>query len=396
MRRLLHRTALSFVLGMSGTAAEAVDYGRLQLHGFASQAVVRTSDNQYFGDSTRTAFDFTELGLNLCYRPDPHLLLSSQVLVRRAGEMYDGTPSVDYALADLTLYSSAERRLGIRGGRYKVPMGLYNETRDIPFTRPGIFLPQVVYYDKIRNLALSLDGLALYGETYGALGNVSLTLATGRAAIDENVEWTYLGNDYPGNLTADGLAWLASLWYSSQTERLKLGFSIASHGMSFEPGANSPLADGSISFIYWIASAQYNARDWTISAEYSRIPLEWGAFGPVYPFSKEEVEGYYLQGAYRLRPDLELMLRYEEGFANRADKDGSRFSALTGGITPASDFYSKIWTAGLRWDILPDLMLRLEYQRHLGTFALSIRENPDPSGLVEEWDAVAASLSVRF
>ena len=392
----LRQAALAIALGAAGTNLPALEYGALQLHGFASQALVHTSDNQYFGDSTKTSFDFTELGVNASYRPDPRLLLSGQVLVRRAGEMYDGTPSIDYALADITLSSSAEQRLGVRAGRYKAPMGLYNETRDVPFTRPGIFLPQVVYYDKIRNQLLSLDGLALYGETYGDLGNLSLTLAAGRTLIDDNVEWTYLGSDYPGDLASDGLAWLASLWYSSQTERLKLGFSISSYRMAFDPAANSPLDDGSIDAIYWIASAQYNARDWTISAEYSRVPLDWNDFGPVYPFTKETIEGYYLQGAYRLRPGLELMLRYEEGFANQTDKDGNRFSALTGGITPSYDFYSKIWTAGLRWDILPDLMLRLEYQRHLGTFALSIRENPDPSALVEEWDAIAAALSIRF
>jgi hypothetical protein len=41
-------------------------------------------------------------------------------------------------------------------------------------------------------------------------------------------------------------------------------------------------------------------------------------------------------------------------------------------------------------------MFRLEYQRQQGTYSLSFRENPDPSQLVEDWDAFAASISVRF
>jgi hypothetical protein len=41
-------------------------------------------------------------------------------------------------------------------------------------------------------------------------------------------------------------------------------------------------------------------------------------------------------------------------------------------------------------------MFRLEFQRHDGTYALSIRENPDPGNLVREWDVFAASISVRF
>jgi hypothetical protein len=90
------------------------------------------------------------------------------------------------------------------------------------------------------------------------------------------------------------------------------------------------------------------------------------------------------------------MLRYEEGFADRNDRDGTRSSALTGGYTPPFDYYSRAFTLGLRWDIFPNLMLRVEYQRQHGTYALSFRENPDPNDLVENWNAFAASISVRF
>jgi hypothetical protein len=385
-----------FALASVNALASGFERDQLQIHGFASQAMVYTSDNQYFGDSTKTSFDFTELGLNASFQATSRVLLSSQVLVRRAGEMYDGTPALDYALADLTLTETARNRLGVRAGRFKNSLGLYNETRDVSFTRPGIFLPQVVYYDKVRNLMLSTDGLEFHGETSGDMGNLSLNIGGGMAVIDENVEWAYLGDDYNGELKADGPSWTTSLWYSSPAERLKLGLSGLTARMSFDAGAGSPLDSGSIDYLIWIASFQYNIEDWTLSAEYSRVPLEWNDFGPLYPFVKESIEGYYLQGAYRLRQDLEFTLRYEEGFADRGDRDGTHSSALTGGITPPFDFYSKIWTAGLRWDIKPNLMLRLEYQRHQGTFALSIRENADPEDLVKDWDALAASISVRF
>ena len=389
---------LPWLLGLSllSPQTSGLEFDRLQIHGFASQALVQTSDNQYFGDSTQTSFDFTELGLNASLRLNPRVLLASQVLVRRAGEMYDGTPTLDYAWADISLRSSPHYRLGVRAGRNKNPLGLYNETRDVPFTRPGIFLPQVIYYDKVRNLVLSSDGIMFQGEASGESGNLSLVIGGGQSVVDDNVEWTYLGDDYDGDLTADGPSWMASLWYSSPADRLKLGLSGLAARLSFDAGTNSPLDGGFIDYLYWVASFQYNAEDWTLSAEYSGIPLDWKEFGPYFPFERETIEGYYLQGAYRLRPDLELMLRYEEGFADRNDRDGRHASALTGGLTPPFDFYSKIWTAGVRWDIKPNLMLRLEYQRHQGTFALSIRENPDPKALVEDWDAIAASISIRF
>jgi hypothetical protein len=368
---------------------------RTQIHGFASQAVVQTSDNRYFGNSPSTSFDFTEIGLNGSFQLNPKVLFSAQMLVRRAGEMNDGTPSLDYGLADATVISAVDGRAGVRLGRIKNPLGLYNETRDVPFTRPSIFLP-LVYYDRVRNLIISSDGLMAYGESFGASGNYSITLGAGQTVIDDNVEWTVLGADFDGALEPGKAALIGSLWYTTPDERLKGGLSGVTTSMRFDPKPGSALSRGSVEFFYWIASLQYNSEQLTLSAEYSRVPTEWESFGPYFPFSQQTAEGYYLQGAYRVLPELELMMRYEEGYADRDDRDGETASALTGGFTPPFDFYSKVFTAGLRWDILPNLMVRAEYQRHQGTYALSIRENPDPSQLVEDWDVFAASISVRF
>jgi hypothetical protein len=396
------RTRLSIAVmlaWMTPSAAPALEFveGKLQVHGFASQAVVKSTDNYYFGDSPSTSFDFTEIGLNASYQSTPNLLFSGQLLVRRAGEMYDGTPSLDYGLVDFAPVSDAEKRLGVRLGRIKNPFGLYNETRDVPFTRPSIFLPQVIYYDKIRNGLLSYDGIMFYGDRYLEQGNLSLQLGAGQSVIDDNVEWAYLGDDIDGEIQAEGINWgIGSLWFSTPADELKLGLSAIVTELDFNAGPEAFLNSGTIDVFDWVASFQYNAADWTISAEYSRAPTRWNDLGPFFPFKDQVMEGYYLQGAYRLRPNLEIMARYEEGFANRNDRDGRDFSDLTGGITPRFDFFSKILTAGLRWDINPNIMLRLEFQRHDGTYALSIRENPEPGNLVREWDVFAASISVRF
>jgi len=366
----------------------------LQVHGFASQAIVRTSDNHFFGNSPETSFDFTEIGANASLPLNPKILLSGQLLARRAGDMYDGTPNLDYGLADFTLASSIEHRWGLRAGRIKNPLGIYNETRDVPFTRPGIFLPQVVYFDKIRNLVLSLDGLMYYGETYSNLGTLSLTVGGGRSVLDDNVEWTFLRNDYDGEFQPNGIMGLARLWYSAPGEQLKFGLSGTTLSLQFDPGQHSPLGAGTTDIFYWIASIQYDAEDWTLTAEYAREPLEWRDYGVLIPNFKTTVEGYYLQGTYRVRPDIQLLLRYEEGFANWNDRDGTQSSILTG--TPPFTYFSKIWTAGLRWDINREWMVRAEYQRHHGTFVLSYRENPDPSQLSEYWNLFAVQAAFRF
>lgn len=368
----------------------------LQVHGFASQAALRTSDNRFFGDSPETSFAFTEIGLNASLPINPRILLSGQLLARRAGDMYDGTPELDYGLADVTLASSSEQHWGVRVGRVKNPLGIYNETRDVPFTHPGIFLPQVVYFDKVRDLVLSTDGLMLYSELYGNQGTLSLTLGGGQSVIDENVEWAYLNNNFDGDLENQGIAGLARLWYSTPDNQLKLGLSAAALSLKFDPNQHSLLNPGTTDIFYWIASIQYDAEDWTLMAEYAGEPLEWRDYGPFAPDRKITAEGYYLQGVYRVRPNIELLLRYEEGFANRDDRDGVRFSNLTGGLFPPFASFSKIWTAGLRWDINRQWMVRAEYQRHHGTFILSQRENPDPGQLREYWNLFAVQAAFRF
>ena len=134
--------------------------GDLQIHGFASQAYITTSDNDVFGNSDNGgSFGLTEAGLTASARPLPKLQISAQVLSRRAGEGNSGMPRLDFGFLDYRVYSHEVNQFGIRVGRLKNPFGFYNDTRDVPFTRPGILLPQSIYFDRTRNVSLSSDSV---------------------------------------------------------------------------------------------------------------------------------------------------------------------------------------------------------------------------------------------
>lgn len=370
----------------------------LQLHGFASQAAVNTTANRFYGDSPNTSFDYTEIGLNASWRLNPRLLLAGQLLSRRAGEMSDGQPEIDFALADITLMSGDRYRVGTRIGRIKNRLGLYNETRDVPFTHPGIFLPQVVYFDKVRNLVLSSDGIVLYADAYQPFGLFSLNLATGSPVVDKNVESAFLLGDKPGDMEPRDNSWLAGLWYQSQDERLKLGWSGAAVSLKFDPkqGGPLPFGPGTLDVLYWIASAQYNSERWSLTAEYMAEPIEWRDFGPALPDQNATAEGYYAQATINPAPKWQLMLRYEEGFADRDDRSGRKLERQTLGLVPRKATSSRILSLGLRWDINRQWMLKAEYQRHIGNFILSEIENPDFSQYDKHWDLFAVQAAFRF
>lgn len=385
----------SLTIFMCANAAVAAP---VQIHGFVSQAAVQTSANRYYGNSPDTSFDLREIGLNASFRFNPRLLLAAQVLSRRAGDMSDGSPKLDFALADINLVSNARYRFGLRLGRIKNRLGLYNETRDVPFTHPGIFLPQVVYFDKVRNLVLFSDGLLAYADLYRPFGTLSASLTTGRPVVDENVEAAFLVGDLNGQIQADDNSWLASFWFTSANEQLKLGLSGALVDLKYapKPGGLLPIGPGTVDILYWIASIQYDRERWGLAAEYMSEPLKWRDFGPVRPDRDATAEGYYAQATYRLLPPVQLMLRYEEGFANRFDRDGEQLARQTLGAVPARTASSRILSLGLRWDLNRQWMLRAEYQRHIGNFILSEIENPDFQHFEKHWDAIAVQAAFRF
>ena len=165
--------ALCACVCRSAPAFEVFD--GLQVHGFLSQGYFLTTDNNLFGSSERGgSLDFTEIGVNASWTPRPNLLLTAQVLSRRAGEAAKNELELDFALLDYAALSTAERRLGIRLGRVRLPFGLYNDTRDVAFTRPSILLPQSIYLDRARELSISADGAMFYAEQHSPWGSLLL------------------------------------------------------------------------------------------------------------------------------------------------------------------------------------------------------------------------------
>jgi hypothetical protein len=167
--------------------------------------------------------------------------------------------------------------------------------------------------------------------------------------------------------------------------------------LEFERRKLDPIGSGSFDLVYWIASLQYVIENWTITTEYMREPLSWQGFdSSMFGGTNVAAEGYYLQSSWQAREDLELMIRYEEGFADRRDRAGKNLHNQTFGQVSKQSRYSKIATVGIRWDLSRRFMLRAEYQKHHGTFILSNRENLTSAELEPDWDMFAISASYRF
>lgn len=366
----------------------------VQIHGFASQGYINTSDNDFFGNSQDDGtFDFRELGITGSWRATPDVLFSAQVVSRSAGETDDGDLRLDYGLLDYSLLSDPDTLIGIRLGRVVNPFGLYNDTRDVAFTRPGILLPQSIYFDVNRQFALSGDGLHLYAEQRNDWGDLLFQAGVFEPRVgDPDFKLSITQGIFSAELEGQP-SWVSRLIYEYEGGTLRLALTGASLNADYQPGGGPVnLEAGEFEFSPIVFSAQYNAERWSLTGEYALRPTSLTGFGPLLPDTQFTGESYYLQGTYRFTPTLEGTLRYDELIWNRNDSDGKEFEALTG--IPAHRRYAKDWSIGLRWDVTPAFMLRTEYHRVHGTGWLSQLENPD--GFEKNWNLFAILASYRF
>jgi hypothetical protein len=369
----------------------------LQIHGFASQSWLKsTNNNNVFGKSSSDSgsFDFRELGLNASMRPRPNLQFSAQMLSRTAGKGSPGNIRLDYGFIDYAFLSEENSKIGIRLGRMKNPLGFYNDTRDVPFTRPSILLPQSIYFDRTRKLAIAADGGYLYGEHRSDIGNLLVEGGFGRPLVrGSETEVALLGHEMLGHLVPE-ISYIGRATYELDEGRLRFAFSGAHVNINYDPASGDPLRAGSIRFTPLIFSAQYNAERWSFTSEYALRHFEYKNFG-VAPLNLDFLgESYYFQGVYRITPEWEAIARYDVLHTDSDDRSGKKWAAATGGDPHRR--YAKDITVGLRWNVTPEFMLRAEYHRVNGTAWLSTLDNPTSGDLSPHWNLFSILGSYRF
>ncbi|MBB6522775.1 hypothetical protein [Pseudoteredinibacter isoporae] len=390
--------AISVLAQIATAPARAVNFdtelGNIQVHGFATQTVLYSDENNFFGDSQDVSFDFRELGLNGLWQINPRLKFAAQILARDAGATDDGDLRVDYAFLDYNFWQGETNSAGIRLGRLINPYGMYNDTRDVVHTRPSILLPQSIYFDVNRNLALSSDGGSLYFQQ--DLGNNGFNfelLSVKPRTRDPDLEPAIFFSDNPGQLEGEKSTWFARGVYSYDLDRVRAGIAAGSIDVKYEPGMNDPIQSAGFNFKPLLVFGQYNSEKWSITGEFAVRRLQ--VYASVLPADiKTTGHSYFLQYDYRLAPGWEAFIRYDDLTWNNDDKDGKLFSAATG--LPAHSRYAKDWAVGLRWDVTDKFMLRAEMHDVKGTGWLSSLENANPLATKENWKLFALSASYRF
>jgi hypothetical protein len=384
------------MLLVAAVPAHAEDDGvldTLQLHGFLSQALVVTDDNDVFGPSSDGgSLEFTEIGANVSLRPHEDVLIAAQVLSRRAGgERGDAEPKLDYGLIDYQLQSNQQRNVGVQLGRFKNPFGFYNQTRDVAFTRPGILLPQSIYFDRTRSLALSGDGLSVYHEEHLANGTLRSQIGFGRSRVEDDVDRTLGMERLPGAFEPDTSA-IGQIRYEHDGGRIITALSAADANAGYDSPGDFP-GDGKFQFQPWVFSFQYNQELWSLTAEYAIRQLSLEGFNGIADTQKTG-ESWYLQYQRRFLDDWQWLVRYDHLVNDRDDPSGNDYAAA--GAGPGYSQFAKDWTLGLQWRLTPRVLLSGEYHYIDGTAWLPPQDDLDPSETERYWNMLLFQVALRF
>lgn len=383
----------------AGTHCVADD--RLQLHGFFSQAAAHTDANNVGGSSDGDwALDMREMGANISYRPNADWLLSGQALARWAGSSDEGDLRVDYAFVDRTLVSDADRRIGVQVGKVKNPYGLYNTTRDVAHTRPGIVLPQAIYIDELRNTFLAAPGLSLNGNHYFEDSSLEWTVNLIRPEVDAKALTAFMVGQQPGHFVGQ-TSWLAQALWEQQGGHWRIGLTLGNVEMSYRAALSFPadLFPGHLALHTGVLSLEHNREDWSVTAEYMLTRQIRDGFIPSAPGNSFDmdstVEGGYLQGLWRLAPRWQTYARYEALYLDRKDRNGKAFSMASGGLVPPWQRFGRDKVVGVRFDPNGSWALSAEFHDVDGTAWLPRLDNPAAS-MRQNWRMVLLQAAFRF
>jgi hypothetical protein len=373
--------------------AVAVDY---QVHGYAAQGFVYSDDNNVFGESSDGSFDYYEAGLNASVQVHSRLIFSAQGAIRDAGISDDGTLRLDYAVADYRFLEGVHTTLGVRAGKVKNPLGFYNETRDVIFTRPSILMP-VGYSDNQnqRSLVFTAPGAQVYGTQIWGRHELSFTATH---SFDHDVRRSDerllidLGG-LPFDLHIED-SWNAQIMDSIGGGRWQFAVSHFFGRFDLRTPQTVQVA-GRFDVSITLFSARFNADKFSITAEYATNPNKDVVTIGGAPYLRTSVtgDGGYLQGEYRINSSWGAFARAEAQFSDRGDRSGRAYVAANPGASRASRKTSAFvvganWRYGEHWGVWG------EYHWINGTSQLQKLENPQP--LVEHWSLLMLMAGYKF
>ncbi|MFT5758303.1 MAG: hypothetical protein ACI9LM_003042 [Alteromonadaceae bacterium] len=387
---------LSLLLNRSAVADETFD-NAWRVHGFVAQGMINVNGSDFVNDDQDLSFKLTEVGVNSSYQYSTNLRFTAQAVYLEGGNRYSKGARIDYALIDWTAYNDVNWLVKIYLGRYKNNHWLYSSTRDVPHTRPSIILPQALYFDGFRDIAMGSDGAAIkINYSTDDAGYFDFNFSYGSSILSSKEAKVLLGESALGTGKQKFDA-QASLYWQPNYSPWRFGLSLLDSDFNYRRDQQDFFADATFSFQQYSFSAIYEGEYWQFSSEiFQQKFSQYGFFYPRFHQSKIG-QGAYAQFQYKYNDQLKFLSRVERFYADKNDRNGKKLEENTQGVIPRYFGYQHDITLGASFDFTEKIRLQIEYHRVKGTSRLTPIMQPNKLiNNAEKWSLWALQLMYWF
>jgi hypothetical protein len=383
--------AMALALGVVPIAAQSLDDLNIQIHGFATQGFLYSTNNDVMtANSSSGSAAWTEAVINLNAQPTPKLRVGVQAHYLFLGT-FSNAITIDWAQADYKF----DDRFGVRVGKTKTPWGLFNEIVDLDPVYQWVLLPQSVYNITDRDAFLSHYGGVVYGklnvgprlgkiEYYGWGGENVYTADSGLFLAQSEAGYT-LPYGLQGSMYGGALHWrtpLSGLMVgASDVTTNKLSGSLNDNNDSVL--GTEALAKNSTPNYF----AHYEKDKVMVAYEYNRNWSNTTVQIPGEPAASQSLSGrtnpkqWYAMATYKFTPKLTAGAYFSSDIEHEAP------------LGPHRD--SLDWTVSGRYDVNQFIYLKAEQHFVAGTqnYFESVL---DPSTLKPHTQITALKIGVSF
>jgi hypothetical protein len=383
--------AASMLLFASASAsAQSMDDLNLQIHGYATQGFLYTTNNNILTTSSSDGSPaWTETVVNVSAQPTPKLRVTVQARYFLLGN-FGNTITLDYALADYKISD----RFGLRFGKVKTPSGLFNEIQDIDPSYMWSLLPQSIYPIASRNSLLSHYGGAVYGTLplSSKLGKLEYRGWGGERSIGTDDGYLLsereLGIVLPNGL--DAVAYGAALHWKTPLPGFMIGASLNHENASSNVIVDTIPGYGAFNGAFQLKSldipnyfASYEKQKLMLAGEFTRLPVNATIQVPgVFAQSQKiDYRGWYGMASYKLTDKLSVGMYDSQFFDHQAVLGPAR--------------YSKDWAISGRYDFNQFLYAKAE-QHFINGTALSYDTDLNPGIIKPVTKLTILKIGVSF
>jgi hypothetical protein len=377
--------------------AQSLEDLNIQIHGYATQGFLYSSANNIFTtNSSNGSPAWTEAVVNVTAQPEPKLRVGVQARYFMLGNLGNAI-TLDWASADYKVND----KFGVRFGKVKTPIGLFNEIQDIDPGFIWVFLPQSVYPLESRNSLLTHEGGVVYGtlKLGSTLGKLEYRGFGGdRMLAGNDGYFLYMmeeGLDLPNGIS--GVTFGGALRWKTPIPGLMIGASDEKDEKWSAPAASSYSVQGvsiPLTGTFTINPlnnynffGQYEKNKIMLAAEYNRLPatvpiiLSSSVTGSIPSVDKTDQRNWYAMVSYKVSKKLTAGVYDSQQFDHQSSLGPSR--------------YQKDWATTVRYDFNSFLYAKAEEHFVEGT-SLNIDPLMNPNGTTTNFKLTALKICVSF